>query len=102
MDLTRQRMRRFHLEDLSRGEPTQASRGRQSICGRQTVEAVSKTRHADLRAQPWGPSSDPGCPRGDAHPHPPNSPTTVIASVTHTAAPRVIQMPTLAMSRMEK
>ena len=35
-------------------------------------------------------------------PHPPNSPTTVIATVTHTAAPRVIQMPTLAMSRMEK
>ena len=35
-------------------------------------------------------------------PHPPNSPTTVIATVTQTAAPSVIQMPTLAMSRMEK
>ena len=34
--------------------------------------------------------------------HPPNSPTTVIDTVTQTAAPSVIQMPTLAMSRMEK
>ena len=34
--------------------------------------------------------------------YPPNSPTTVIVTVTHTAAPSVIQMPTFAMSRMEK
>ena len=34
--------------------------------------------------------------------HPPNSPTTVTETVTHTAAPSVIQIPTFAMSRIEK
>ena len=34
--------------------------------------------------------------------YPVNSPTSVIETVTHTAAARVIQMPTRAMSRIEK
>ena len=34
--------------------------------------------------------------------HPPNSPATVIDTVTQTAAPSVIHRPTRAMSRIEK